>query len=393
MTLHHGSCYLLTCWFGLLVADNAVVFALSNRRFIVNALLCIGLMIPITVSVYVRFHQNSKPKIAVITNCAVDFWVIAGKGAELAAKDFKADVDFRMPALMTAAEQHRVIEDLVVRGVQGIAISVVDSANQTSVLNRIIPDSVYFITQDGDLGPGSKRKCYLGTDNVQAGWRVGRLVREVIPLGGKIVIFVGKLDVSNARERRQGVIAAIAGISQEKCKGQIAQELASSPYPVILGKYTLLDTKTDNADKEKCYANVVDTLVKHPEVNCLVGLWGYNVPAMIAGVKREKKENQIKLVGFDEEEMTLQGLRDGLLHGTVVQNPYMFGYESVHILDHCIKTKGNLPKDMPKNIELENLPDGPHYFVAPRVIKKANDGGLFDMGVDVFAADLKQKKG
>ena len=91
--------------------------------------------------------------------------------------------------------------------------------------------------------------------------------------------------------------------------------------------------------------------------------------------------------------MTLQGLRDGVLHGTVVQNPYMFGYESVHILDHCIKTNGSLPKDMPKNIELENLPDGPHYFVAPRVIKNANDGGLFDMGVDAFAAELKEKKG
>ena len=243
-------------------------------------------------SIYVRLHQNNKPKIAVITNCAVDFSAIVGKGAISAAKYFNAEVDFRMPALMTAAEQNKVIEDLVVRGVQGFAISVVDSANQTSVLNRIIPDSVYFITQDGDLGIGSKRKCYLGTDNVQAGWRVGRLVRETIPNGGKIVIFVGKLDVSNARERRQGVIAAVAGISQAECKGTNAQELANKPYPVNLGKYILVDTKTDNVDKEKCYANVLDTLIKHPEVNCLVGLWGYNVPAMIAGVKREKRKTK-----------------------------------------------------------------------------------------------------
>ncbi len=353
----------------------------------------VGAMIPLMVSLYVRLHQNNKPKIAVITNCAVDFWTIAGKGAKAAAKDFNADVDFRMPALMTAAEQHRIIEDLVARGIQGIAISVVDSANQTSVLNRIIPERVHFITQDGDLGEGSRRKCYIGTDNVSAGWRVGKLIREAIPDGGKIVIFVGKLDVSNARERRQGVIAAIAGLPLTQSKGDQAHKLASDPYPVALGKYTLIDTKTDNADKEKCYANVLDTLIKHPEVNCLVGLWGYNVPAMIAGVRREKRENQIKLVGFDEEEMTLQGIKDGVVHASVVQNPYVFGYESVHILDHCIKTNGNLPDDMPKNIELEKLSDGSHYFVAPRVIKKTDDGGLFDMDVDTFATDLKHKKG
>jgi len=344
------------------------------------------------VSLYVRFHQNNKPKIAVITNCAVDFWTIAGKGAYAGAKAFDADVEFRMPAFPSAAEQHRIVEDSLAKGAQGIAISPIDAADQTVVFNRIIPKGVYLIAQDSDFFKESKRKCYVGTDNIKAGWRVGKLVREVLPSGAKIVIYGSSTDQLNLQQRRQGIIAGLAGLTENESKSEVAYQLLRRPYPISLGKYTVIATMTDNADREKCYANVVDTLVKHPEVNCLVGLCCHNPPAMMLGVEKLKKEGQIKLVGFDEDEMTLLNIKNGNIHGTVVQNPYVFGYESVRILDHCIKNNGKLPSDMPKNITREQNENGPQYFVAPRVIKRSNDGGLFDMDVDTFAADLKQKK-
>jgi ABC-type sugar transport system substrate-binding protein len=115
---------------------------LSHRQILFKVCFGIILLIPIAISLYIRFHQSNKPKVAVITNCAVDFWVIGGKGVDAGGKAFNVDAEFRMPALMTAAEQNRIIEDLVAKGVQGIATSIVDSANQTAVLNRIIPDKI-----------------------------------------------------------------------------------------------------------------------------------------------------------------------------------------------------------------------------------------------------------
>jgi len=349
-------------------------------------------MIPLMVSLYVRSHQNSKPKIAVITNCAVDFWTIAGKGAKAAAKDFNADVDFRMPSFPSAAEQHRIVEDLLAKGVQGIAISPIDAADQTVVFNHIIPKDVYLIAQDGDFNKESKRKCYIGTDNIKAGWRVGKLVQEILPSGAKVVIYGSSADQLNLQQRRQGIIAGLAGLAENESKSELAYQLFRRPYPISVGKYTVIANMTDNADREKCYANVVDTLVKHPEVNCLAGLCCHNPPAMMLGVRKLIKEGKIKLIGFDEDEMTLLSIKSGNVYGTVVQNPYVFGYESVHILDHCIRNNGNLPSYMSKNIMIEQKENGPQYFVAPRVIKKADDGKLFDLDVDTFAADLKQKK-
>ncbi len=365
----------------------------SSKHQLMLILLAIGLMIPIIVSLYVRIHRSNKPIIAVITNCAVDFWTIVGLGAQAAKKDFYADVEFRMPAFPSAAEQHRIVEDALAKGARGIAISPIDAYNQTTVFNHLIPGSVYLIAQDGDFNNESKRKCYIGTDNAKAGWRAGTLVHEALPNGAKVVIFASKIDQLNLQERRQGVIAGLAGLSEAESKSELAHRLSIRPYPICLGKYTLVSTMTDNADKEKCYANVVDTLIKHPEVNCLVGLCCHNPPAMMLGVQKQKKEGKIKIIGFDEDDLTLQGIKNGVIYGTVVQNPYLFGYQSVHILDNCIRANGALPTSMPKNVEIEKSAEITRYFVAPRVIKKANSSGLFDLDVDSFAADLKQKKG
>ena len=55
------------------------------------------------------------------------------------------------------------------------------------------------------------RVCYIGTDNVAAGRQAGQLIREAIPEGGSIMLFVGKLDAQNAQERIQGIREALAG--------------------------------------------------------------------------------------------------------------------------------------------------------------------------------------
>lgn len=105
-----------------------------------------------------------------------------------------------------------------------------------------------------------------------------------------------------------------------------------SEYPIQAGKYTILDTRTDMADRVRAKQNVEDTLIKYPEVGCLVGLWSYNPPAILSAVKDAKKEGKVKIVAFDEEEETLQGIADGYIHGTIAQQPFEFGYQSVKIL-------------------------------------------------------------
>ena len=81
-----------------------------------------------------RPAESGKPVVAFVTNNPYEFWTIARRGTEKAAKEFDVKVDFQMPPRGTAAEQRSIVEDLLAKGVKGIAISPNDSVNQARFL-------------------------------------------------------------------------------------------------------------------------------------------------------------------------------------------------------------------------------------------------------------------
>src|SRR6185437_1162914 len=211
-------------------------------------------------------------KLAFVSNNSATFWTIARAGCEEAAKELgDVDVDFRIPSTGTAAEQQQLLDDLLVKGVDGIAVSPVDPANQTALLDKIASHAL-LITQDSDA-PKSQRACYIGTDNVAAGKEAGKLIKEALPNGGKIMVFVGSMDAQNAQDRFNG----------------IKQELTGS-------KVEIIDVRTDETDNSRAQRNAEDTLVKYPDVGCLVALWNYNGPAILNAVRSAGKNGKVKIV-------------------------------------------------------------------------------------------------
>src|SRR3954468_19738920 len=102
---------------------------------------------------------GKRQKLAFVTNNASDFWTISRKGTEKAAAELpNAEIDFRIDSDGTAAEQQRIVDDLLAKGVTGIAISPVDPVNQLPMLNRAAQQALV-ITQDSDA-PSSNRVCY-----------------------------------------------------------------------------------------------------------------------------------------------------------------------------------------------------------------------------------------
>lgn len=251
-------------------------------------------------------------KLAFVTNNASDFWTIARKGVEKADAEINnVTVEFKLPGDGTAAEQKRIIDDLLSTGVNGIAMSPVDPDNQTQFINDTAKKTLV-ITQDSDA-PTSERALYIGTDNVAAGRQAGELIKEALPNGGKIMLFVGKSDARNAAERAQGIKEALQG-----------------------SKIEILDTRTDDTDRARAKTNAADTLVKYSDIAALVGLWSYNGPAILNAVKDANKVGQVKIICFDEEDETLAGVRDGAIFATVVQQPYEFGYQSVKVMTQIL---------------------------------------------------------
>jgi ribose transport system substrate-binding protein len=97
-------------------------------------------------------------------------------------------------------------------------------------------------------------------------------------------------------------------------------------------KYTILDTRTDNFDKARAKSNAEDAIAKYKDLKCMVGLFAYNSPSCIDAIKEADKLGAIKICGFDEQDALLQAITDGQAYGTISQQPWEYGYESIKML-------------------------------------------------------------
>jgi ribose transport system substrate-binding protein len=310
---------------------------------------------------------GKKIRVAYVTNGIDPFWVVAEAGAKAGAKEFNVDCEVLMPP-KGIGDQKRMVENLLVNGIDGIAISPIDAANQVGFIDEAAAKT-NVITQDSDA-PESKRLCFVGMDNYKAGRQAGQLVKEILPDGGTIMIFVGRLEQLNAQQRRQGVIDELL----DRPMATLDNLTIDPPGAALKGaKYEILGTRTDNFDYAKAKSNAEDTIASSPNLNCMVGLFAYNIPACLTAVREAGKLGQIKLVSFDEASDTLQGITDGHVHGTVSQQPYKYGFESVRILAGLARGDKSV------------LPEGGFLEINTVVVRKDN--------VESFWAELKRLQG
>lgn len=216
------------------------------------------------------------------------------------------------------------------------------------MLNRAASQTLV-VTQDSDA-PDSNRACYVGTDNVQAGRQAGELVKEALPQGGKIMVFVGVLDAANAQQRYQGLKEALAGSNVQ-----------------------IIDVRTDNTDRVRAKSNASDTLVNNPDIAGMVGLWSYNGPAILSAVKEANKVDKVKIIAFDEEDQTLSGIKEGAIYATVVQQPFEFGYRSMELMSKIL------------NGDRSQIPESKQIFVPTIAVKRAD--------VDEFTKKINNLRG
>ena len=219
---------------------------------------------------------------------------------------------------------------------------------KTEGLNTVAKQALLFTT-DSDA-PQSKRVAYIGSSNTDLGKEAGKLMLKALPNGGKCVGFVGLLGADNARERIEGVKEVLKGSHVE-----------------------LVDVRGDEIDQTRAKRNVEDTLAAMPDVSCLVGFYSYNTPRIYEVLKEAGKLGQIKIIGFDEDPITLGGVKEGSIVGTVVQQPFEWGYQGMKLMAKYLE------KDK------SGIPANGIIIVPGKVIDQSN--------VDDFMASMKQMMG
>jgi ribose transport system substrate-binding protein len=290
-----------------------------------------------------------KKRLVFVVNAASAFWKAAEAGIKKAQAELpNYTLELKFPEQSSAAIQTRLMDDLVASGASGIMVSAVDPKTMGDALDRI-GKQVALFTTDSDA-PKSSRVAYIGSSNIDAGKQAGEIALKAMPNGGKCMGFVGLPGADNARERIEGFKDAIKG-----------------------SKIELVDVRADDVDFARSKRNVEDTLTAHPEINCMVGIYSYNTPDIYQVLKQAGKLGQITVVGFDEDPITLGGVKEGTIASTVVQQPYEWGYQGM--------------KDMAKYLEGDKsfIPKDGLIIIPTKIISKDN--------VDAFWAELKERQG
>jgi len=309
-----------------------------------NKLVVAGLSAIVAFSAQAVCAQD-KPQLAFVVNAASDFWKLAEAGVKKAQKELPGyELLFRYPSQGTAALQNALMDDLVAAGVDSIMISSVDPKTSTDAFNRIAAQVPLFTT-DSDA-PNSNRIAYIGSSNLAAGKQAGEIALKALPKGGKCMGFVGFLGADNAVERIQGFRDAVKGSGVE-----------------------LVDVRGDDVDFARARSNVDDVLVANPEITCMVGFYSYNPPKIYEALQAAGRLADITVIAFDEDPITLGSVRDGHFAGTVVQQPFEWGYRGMKLMAAYLDG------------DKSGIPGDGLIIVPTRVIDKAN--------VDTFEAELR----
>ncbi|MDQ0396007.1 sugar-binding protein [Labrys monachus] len=286
-----------------------------------------------------------KKQLYFVPNGAVDFWKLAEAGMKKAQAELpNYAIQIKYPEQSSAAIQDRLLDDLVANGAAGIMVSSVDPKTQTEALDKVAGQTLLFTT-DSDA-PRSKRAAYIGSSNKDAGRQAAEILKKALPNGGKCIAFAGLPGADNARERLEGIRESIQGT-----------------------KIEILDVRADDMDQARAKRNVEDILTARSDVNCMIGVYAYNTPQIYLALQEAGKLGQITVVGFDNDQATLGGIKDGSIAGTVVQQPFEWGYQGM--------------KDMARYLEGDKsfIPADGLIIIPTQIIDKSN--------VDGFIAQVK----
>ena len=264
------------------------------------------------------------------------FWQSIHAGAVAAAREAGVEILWNAPTSETDySGQLQVMEAMINRRVDAIAVSPIDKKIMVSVVERAarqnIPVIIYDTAVDTD-----KFVARVGTDNYAGGQIGGERMGQILKGKGKVLM-----------------VKCMPGSGSTLAREQGFEDTLAKKFPGI----EIVDRRFGMSDFAKSLAVAENMLTAHPEVDAM---FASNETGSVGAAQALKgRQSKVKLVGFDWSPTLLEDLKNGLVDSLVVQHPFKMGYEAVMLAVR--KLKGETPPKLnnlaARLITRENLSD------------------------------------
>jgi len=276
-----------------------------------RALACLGVAMLAMVGVGCQqpYHQPEEKYILVAANVGLPYWQEAQAGLNDIGKTAGVKVELVGPASFSPAEELEAFKQAVASKPAGILVSVTDPKAFKEPIDSALMAGIPVICLDADA-PDSRRVLFIGTDNFRAGQESGKRMADLLGGQGRIIV-IGLGGQLNTEERARGV------------------EEALKKYPGI----KIAQSIDGKGDPRVTFDAISSLLQKKEKFEGIIALEATGGGGAADALHRLDMTEKIKIVAFDKDPQTLEGIERKWITATVVQKPYVMAFYGVRFLD------------------------------------------------------------
>jgi ribose transport system substrate-binding protein len=283
--------------------------------------------------------QQKKTLAVVVKGLDNPFFTVLGDGCAKWNKDNpKSEYTCLYTGPASSADEAgeiQIVEDLINKGVAGIAISPSNAPAMAKMLKDKKP-TMPIMTIDADLAAADRalRTTYLGTNNYDMGVLMAKHLKGYKPRGGTVCLQLGNVAADNINARAAGFRDTIAG------KKGVAKLAGEGGWTEIAGCPLYTNDQIDLANQQ-----MADVFTRNPKADAfiLVGGWAQFGPQAYAQVTDQVmmrlKAKDLIIVAGDTLPPQLAALKAGRSHAQIGQRPFEMGYRAPSVLIDLINKK------------------------------------------------------
>ena len=258
----------------------------------------------------------------VVMSTSSEYWLGVKAGAEAALDKVGGKLIYTGPkSTNDVAEQISAVENLIIRRVDGILLTPLDSDALVAPAKQAMKAGIPLVSIDANLNWDGKTR-YVGTDNREGGRIAMELLMKEIGGEGKVVI-----------------LNCPAGVPSNDIRGEAAVAVAKK-YP----KVQLLEIQRGE-DQAVAMANMERILNANPDIKGVFAAFDRAAIGCIQALRNRGLAGKVKVVAYDASPEEIEALKKGEIAGLVVQQPFEMGYKGVEYIIAAKQGK-KVPKDV-----------------------------------------------
>jgi len=217
---------------------------------------------------------------------------------------------------MDVKKQSDQIDDFIAKNVTAIVLVPCDRLSVGPAVQAANKAGIPVFTVDAKCAAeGAKIAGHVGTDNFQGGELAGKAMIDALgEKGGKVLI----LDFKKANS----CVLRVAGF----------KKVINAHNKQAEGKIEVVSELDGNGDRTKGYQSTADALQAHEDLDAIFAINDPSALGAYTAVKEAKRENKIKIIGFDGQLDGKQAIKDGKIYADPIQHPDKMGKQIVQLI-------------------------------------------------------------